>query len=198
MSTGTPTRGVWSFLTKMRGRRARVSITRIQRRARDLMSLASIAGFFAVVWWLMIALFAWMASGVSWTDAAKAQSVLQDWHLMPSQPANAWLLVLSWLVAFVATMAPIVCLRRLGNALYSQPPLSLAVARRFHWLGHALIANIFFGFVAAGIASSQINDYQVSFSLGFWGTFVAATIAYMVAEMVREGALAAEENRAFV
>ena len=54
------------------------------------------------------------------------------------------------------------------------------------------------GFAASWIAASQVDDYQITFSLGFWGTVIASLLAYVVAEMVREGARAIEENREFV
>ena len=95
-------------------------------------------------------------------------------------------------------MAPIVCLRRLGKALRATSPLNLVVARRFSWLGHALLANLIGGFAARLVAATQIPQYQLSLGIGFLGTLTAATLAYVVAEMVREGTRAAEENRAFV
>lgn len=101
-------------------------------------------------------------------------------------------------IDLVATLAPIVCLRRVGYALYTQAPLSFIVARRFMWLGRALIANIVIGFVAGSIASSQLKGYDFSFSLGFGGTVLAAIMAYVVADMIREGTRAIEENREFV
>lgn len=199
MPTVTPVRRLWNLFDKSRGFSIKsASLTRIQRRARDLMSLASVAGFCAAVWSLMLGGMVLAVTATSSHAPSYALAVLEHWNLVPKQQADAWMLALIWLLAFVAMMAPIVCLRRLGKALYTQPPLSLAVARRFQWLGHALVANIFIGFVAGGIAASQIKEYQITFSLGFLGTFIAATLAYMVAEMVREGALAAEENREFV
>ena len=199
MSTVTPVRRLRNFFGKSRGSSVTAAhLTRIQRRARDLMSLASVAGFCAAVSWLMVGGMVLAVTATSSHVPSSAQAVLERWNLLPKQQADGWMLALIWLLAFVAMMAPIVCLRRLGKALYTQPPLSLAVARRFQWLGHALVANIFIGFVAGGIAVTQIKGYQITFSLGFLGTFIAATLAYMVAEMVREGALAAEENREFV
>jgi hypothetical protein len=198
MSITTPARRLWSFFTRPRGPSANLALSRIQRRARDLMSLASVAGFFAVVGWLTVAGMVLTLSHTPSVDRSSAQTVLEHWQLMPKQAFDTWLLILSWLLAFIATMAPIMCLRQLGKALYTRSPLSLVVARRFHFLGHALVANIFIGFAAAWIAASQIKEYQISFSLGFWGTFIAAILAYVVAEMVREGARAAEENREFV
>lgn len=198
MSAITPIRRLGNSFTNRRGPSVKsATLTRIQRRARDLMSLASMAGFCAVVWWLMIGGMVWTVTASS-SDPSSAQKVLEHWNLMPTQLANGWILALVWSLALVAMMAPIVCLRRLGKALYSQTPLSPTVARSFQWLGHALIANIFLGWIAAAIAASQIKAYQVTFSLGFLGTFIAAILAYVVAEMVREGALAAEENRGFV
>lgn len=35
------------------------------------------------------------------------------------------------------------------------------VTRRFHFLGHMLVANIFIGFAAAKIAASQIKEYHL-------------------------------------
>ena len=65
-----------------------------------------------------------------------------------------------------------------------------------------MVANIVIGFAAESIAASQIKEYGFgfgfSFSLGFWGTVLAAILAYVVADIIREGALATEENREFV
>ena len=198
MSLSTRVRRLWSFFNKPRGPSAKLALTRIQRQARDLMSLASVLAFFTIMGWLMIAVGLMQASGAAATKSSSLPRVLEHWHMMPKQPFDMPMLALACLLAFVATMAPIVCLRRLGYALYTQAPLSFVVARRFSWLGHALVANIVIGFAAGVIAASQINEYQISFSLGFWGTFIAAILAYVVAEMVREGARAAEENREFV
>lgn len=198
MFQNTRVRHLWSFFNKPRGPSAKLALTRTQRRARDLMSLASLSGFCVMVWWLTVAGLVWMASGVSSIDPSSAQKVLEHWHWVPNKPFDASILALAWLLALIATMAPIVCLRGLGKALYVETPLSFVVARRFLWLGRALVANIVIGFASGWIAASQIKEYQLTFSLGFWGTFIAAILAYIVADMIREGARAAEENREFV
>lgn len=198
MSFSTRATGIWSFFTKPRGPFAKNALTRTQRRARTLMSLASLIGFCAIVWWLMVILTVWSASGVSSIEPSSAQKVLEHWHWVLKKPFDASVLVWAWLLASVATLAPIVCLRRLGYALYTQAPLSFIVARRFLWLGRALVANMVLGFAAGSLAASQIKEYQFSFSLGFWGTVLAAILAYVVADIIREGARAAEENREFV
>jgi hypothetical protein len=196
MPLSTRMRSVWGSLTKRRGPSAK--LTAIQRRAYDLMSMSSVLAFCTIMAWLLIALGLWQASGASSTDTSSPQRLLEHWHMMPKKPFNTPMLVLAWLLSFFATMAPIVCLRSLGKALYTQAPLSFIVGRRFLWLGRALVINIVIGFAAALIAASHIKEYQLTFSLGFWGTLIAATLAYTVAEMVREGALAIEENREFV
>lgn len=188
----------WSPVRKARRLSVKVPLSPIQCRARDLMSLASVLTFCVVMMWLLIALGLWQASDAGPTEISSVQRMLERWHMMPNQPSDMPVLALAWLLAFVATIAPIVCLRSLGKALYTQPPLSFIVARRFLWLGHALVTNIVIGFAAALLAASQIKAYQLTFSLGFWGTVIAAILAYVVAEIVREGARAAEENREFV
>lgn len=198
MSLSTRVNRLWSFFNKPRGPFAKLAPTRIQRRARDLMSLASLLAFCMIVAWLLIALGLWQASGASPINPSSAQRLLAHWHMMPTQPLDTSTLAQAWLLGFVAAMTPIVCLRSLGKALYTQPPLSLIVARRFLWLARALVANIVIGFAAGLLAASQIKEYQLSFSLGFWGTFIAAILAYVVADVIREGARAAEENREFV
>ena len=162
------------------------------------MSLASVLVFFTVIAWLAIVLGFWQASAVDANKSSSMLRLLEHWHMMPKQPFDAPMIAQACLLAFVAALAPLVCLRRLGKALYTQPPLSLIVAERFLGLGHALVINIVFSFAAGLIAASQIKDYQLTFSLGFLGTLIAAVLAYVVAEMVREGARAAEENREFV
>ncbi|CAM5228555.1 hypothetical protein [Rhodanobacter lindaniclasticus] len=184
--------------SKARSVTGKITVSRIQRRARDLMSVASVLAFCTVMAWLLIAMGLWQASGTGPAESSSMHRLLEHWHMMPNRPFNASLLALAWLLAFVATMTPIVCLRRLGKALYTQPPLSFAVARRFLWLGRALVINIVIGFAASWVAASQIEAYQITFSLGFWGTVIAAILAYVVAELVREGARAIEENREFV
>lgn len=188
-----------SFFSKARGPFAKHALTRTQRRARILMSLASLFGFCAVVGWLTIAIVVWRASGTGFVDQPMSHKLLEYWHwTAANKPLDASVLALAWLLTLVATLAPIVCLRRLGYALYTQAPLSFIVARRFTWLGRALVANIVIGFVAGWIAASQIKEYEFSSSLGFWGTVLAAILAYVVADVIREGARAAEENREFV
>ena len=198
MPKSTRLRSLWSFFSKPRGPSAKLALTRTQRRARDLMSLASALAFFTIMAWLLIALGLVQASGSGATKPSSLLRLLEHWHMMPKQPFDTSMLALACLLAFVAAMAPIVCLRSLGKALYTQPPLSYIVARRFLWLGRALVINIVVGWIAGWIAASQIKEYQLTFSLGFWGTFIAAILAYIVADMIREGARAAEENREFV
>ncbi len=177
---------------------ARAALTRIQRRARDLMSVASVLAFCTVMAWLLIGFGLWQASNAGPGGPSSAQNLLERWHLLPKQPFDTSALSFAWLLAFAASMAPIVCLRSLGKALYTQAPLSSIVAQRFLWLGRALVGNIVIAFAAGWIAATQIKAYQLTFSLGFWGTVIAAILAYVVAEMVREGALALEENREFI
>ena len=199
MPLSTRKNRLWSFFTKPRGRLPKRALSRTQRRARTLMSLASLFGFCAVVWWLMIAFIVWRASGTNSVDYPSSHKLLEYWHWAAAdKPLDASVLALAWLLTLVATLAPIVCLRRLGYALYTQAPLSFIVAQRFMWLGRALVANIVIGFVAGSIAASQIKQYEFSSSLGFWGTVLAAILAYVVADVIREGARAAEENREFV
>lgn len=188
-----------SFFTKPRGPLAKRALTRTQRRARTLMSLASLFGFCAVVWWLMVAVIVWRASGTSSIDHPSSHKLLEYWNwAVANKSLDTSVLALAWLLTLVATLAPIVCLRRLGYALYTQAPLSFIVAQRFLGLGRALVANIVIGFVAGAIAASQFKTYEFSSSLGFWGTVLAAILAYVVADVIREGTRAAEENREFV
>ncbi|MGN6706542.1 MAG: hypothetical protein ACTHJO_10845 [Rhodanobacter sp.] len=172
--------------------------THIQRRANDIMSFASVLAFCTVGGWLLLALLFWQVSGVTRMDSSSAQELLERWHLLPKASFDGAVLSAALLLALVAAMAPIVCLRRLGKALRATSPLNLVVARRFSWLGHALLANLIGGFAARLVAATQIPQYQLSLGIGFLGTLTAATLAYVVAEMVREGTRAAEENRAFV
>ncbi|HWU75851.1 MAG TPA: hypothetical protein VN043_05060 [Rhodanobacter sp.] len=189
----------WSPFRKARESSTKIPLSRTQRSGRNLMSLASLFGFCAAIWWLMIALVVWRATGGLPNDAPLSQKLLKYWHwASTNKPIDASALGFAWLLTLVATLTPIVYLRRLGYALYTQPPLSFIVARRFLWLGRALVAHIVLGFAAGLIAVSQIKEYDFPFSLGFWGTFVAAILAYVVADVIREGARAAEENREFV
>lgn len=196
MPSDTRMQHLWRSFTKRRGSSAK--LTRIQRRARDLMSISSVLAFCTILAWLLIGMALVLTGGASATKSSSSLRLLEHWHMMPTQPFDMPLLALACLLAFVAALAPIVCLRGLGKALYNQPPLSFIVGRRFLWLGHALVVNIVVGWIAAFIFASQIKQHQLSFSLGFWGTFIAAILAYVVAEIIREGALAAKENREFV
>lgn len=198
MSFATRILHLRSHLDKPRETAAGAASSRIRRRARDLMSVASVLAFCTIVVWLLIAFGLWQAHTLGASSPSSAQKLLERWHMLPEQPFDAPLLGLAWLLGFVATLAPIVSLRRLGKALYTQPPVSFLVARRFLSLGRALVSNIVLGGVAGWIAAGQIKQYQLSFSLGFWGTVIAAILAYVVADMLREGACAIEENREFV
>lgn len=199
MSIDTGNHSFWRFFSKPRGPFAKSTLTRTRRRARNLMSLASLFGFCVVIWWLVIALVVWRASGATPDDAPLSQHFLKYWHwAAASKPVDVIALALAWFLTLVANLAPIVCLRRLGYALYTQLPLSFIVARRFLWLGRALVANIVIGFAAGLIPAGQLKGYDFTFSLGFWGTVVAAILAYVVADVIREGARAAEENREFI
>ena len=177
---------------------AHARTTRIQRRANDIMSFASILAFCTVGGCMLLALLFWQVSGMTRMDSGSAQQLLERWHLLPKTSFDGAVLSAALLLALVAAMAPIVCLRRLGKALRAPSPLNLVVARCFSWLGHALLVNLIGGFAAGLVAATEIPQYQLSLGIGFLGTLTAAILAYAVAEMVREGARAAEENRAFV
>lgn len=196
----TRTQRLWLYLNKPWGQPVGTGFTPIQRRARSLMSVASLFIFFAGGWWLLIALFAWQAAYLPATsaDGFSAQKLPEYWHLWPTKSFNGQILALAWLLGFSATAAPLICLRRLGKTLFQEAPLSFVVARRFRWLGHALGTSIILGFTAGWLATSQITDYRISFGSGFWATLTATLLAYVVADLVRDGAQAAKENREFV
>ncbi|MEP7186300.1 MAG: hypothetical protein ABI767_10725 [Rhodanobacter sp.] len=190
---------LWFYLNKPVKPSKHTAFTPIQRRARSIMSVASLFIFFAGGWWLLIALCSWeIAYLPSTSDGLAARALLEHWHLLPMELLNAHLIALAWLLGFSATVAPLVFLRRLGKTLYLQAPLSFAVSRRFRWLGHALGASIILRFTAGWLAASQLAEYQINFGSGFWATLTAAMVAYVVADLVRDGAQAAEENREFV
>ncbi|MFC5525988.1 hypothetical protein ACFPPA_09560 [Rhodanobacter ginsengisoli] len=79
-----------------------------------------------------------------------------------------------------------------------ESPLSFAVAHRFRWLAHALVGNIIISGVVSWLASSQIPQYRLTIGIGFWGTLIAALLAYAVSDLVDEGARANQENREFI
>lgn len=173
--------------------------SRLQRRARDLMSLASLAGFVAGIGWLVIGtcLVLSHAAGVgAATSHAHHLPVALQW--LPAPEADYRVLALAWLLGCAATLAPLVTLRHLGKALWQQPSLNLVMARRFRTLAHALLFSLLGGWVSVALASTQPGQYQIGFGMGTWSLLAAILLAYIVAELVREGATAAAENRAFV
>lgn len=171
-------------------------MSKLQRRARDLMSLASLSAFAAGLGWLMIAF------GLAITYANKADSrmtrMLTHFHWLPSEHADYRMLALAWLLGCAATLAPLLALRRLGKSLWQGPALSVDTARRFRALAHALLLNLVGGAASAMLASTRNGQLQIGFGLGTWGLLVAILLAYIVAELIREGAMAAVENREFV
>lgn len=200
MSLAVRVRLLWFRLNQPMRPSAHSSFTTIQRRARDLMSFASLLTFFAGGWWLLIAFLAWRAAYAPSTsaDSYTAPKLLEYWHLLPTKPFDHWIVALAWLFGFTATVSPLVCLRRLGKSLYLKSPLSSEVANGFRALGHALSANIALGFAASWLAASQLANYQISFGSGLLATITAALLAYVVADLVRAGLQATEENREFV
>lgn len=199
MPLGTLATNLWAYLNKPVGQPSGSPAPRIHRRARDLMSISSLMAFFVAGWWLLIAgcTVEVARSPVSAPDSS-ARNVLEHWHLLAAGHVDFKVLLLAWILGFASAMAPLICLRQLGKALHVQVPLSFTVARRFRWLGHALTCNILIGLLSSMLAVSQIPQYQLSLTMGFWGTFTASLLAYVMADLVRDGAQAAEENREFV
>lgn len=199
MPHGKPANKLWASLNKPVFQPSGSPAPRLHRRARDLMSISSLMAFFVAGWWLLIAgcIVVVARSPVSSPDSS-ARNLLEHWHLLPAGHVDFRLLLLAWVLGFASAMAPLICLRRLGKALLAQVPLSFTVASRFRWLGHALISNILVGLLSSVLAVSQIPQYQLSLTMGFWGTFTAALLAYVMADLVHDGARAAEENREFV
>lgn len=177
-------------------RTRRQSTSRLQRRSRDLMSLASLAAFVAGSGWLVI------ATGLILEHARVAESgttrLLALFHWLPPAHADYRMLALAWLVGSAATLAPLLALRRLGKSLWLGPVPSPDVAQRFRTLAHTLLFNLLGGSASAMLASMQTGQYRVNFGMGTWGLLVAILLAYIVAELVREGAAATAENREFV
>lgn len=178
---------------------AKHSQTRIQRRARDLMSLASAGTFIVAIWWLFVGINWQMAlTNAGQANDAASHDMLMRWGALPLTGADWRILLAISLIGAIAALAPLMALRRLGSALYRGAPLSLPVAERFRGLARALTFNLIAGCIASLLSDYALATYRFNFSIGFWGTLVAAILAYLVAQIIREGALAAEENRAFV
>jgi hypothetical protein len=161
------------------------------------MSLASLGAFVAAMGWLLI------AASLAIVHDAHAPAThplhLPDlFHWRPSAHADYRPLALAWLLGCVATLAPLLALRRLGKSLWLNPAPSFEAARRFRTLAHALLFNLIGGWVSSALASTQTGHYQAGFGVGDWGTLVAILLAYIVAGLVHEGATAADENRKFV
>lgn len=177
-------------------RAKRQPVSPLQRRSSDLMSLASLAAFVAGFGWLMI------GAGLILVRENTAKSgtthLLTLFHWLPSAHADYRTLAVAWLLGCTATLAPLLALRRLGKSLWSHTSPSLEVAQRFRSLAHALLFNLLGGAASAMLASTQTGRYQINFGMGFWGLLVAILLAYIVADLVREGATATAENREFV
>lgn len=171
--------------------------SRLRRHAYNLMSLASLTAFAVGFGWLLIAagLAVNHANGAPSTSTTR---LLGLFHWLPSAHADYRVLALAWLLGCCATLAPLVALRRLGKSLWTSPALSLATAQRFRALAHALLFNLLGGWASALLAATQADPYRVGLGMGTWGLLVATLLAYIVAELVREGAAAADENHGFV
>lgn len=173
--------------------------SRLRRRARDLMSLASLAAFFAGGGWLIIAacLLLNRASHDS-SATAHAHHLLGTLQWLPSPQADYRILAAAWLLGCTATLSPLIALRRLGRSLWRNPSLNHNVARRLQVLAHALLFSLLGDWSAGILASSQAGHYRIVFGMGTWSQLTAILLAYIVAELVRQGATAAAENREFV
>jgi hypothetical protein len=171
--------------------------SRLRRHAHNLMSLASLTAFAGGFGWLLIA--AGLAiNHANGTTSNGTTHLLRLFHWLPLAHADYRVLALAWVLGCWATLAPLVALRRLGKSLWTNPALSLATAQRFRALAHALLFNLLGGWAATLLAATQADQYRVGPGIGSWGLLVATLLAYIVAELVREGAAAADENHGFV
>lgn len=173
----------------------------LSRRARDLMSIASLLAFMAGAAWLLIGigLLAHLDAGVM--GSSSSDRLLGFFGWLPASDASASRLGMVWLIGGSAAVAPPIALRRLGYRLWKTEGLDLELARRFRTLGHALSFNF-----VAGLTISVIGDgqwaagtaHRYSFGTGSWSLIAAVLLAYLVAELMRDGAMAVAENRDFV
>lgn len=169
--------------------------TRLQRRARDLMSLSSLMMFVSGIGWLVIAASLAMASNGASPHAGRT---LAAFRWLPAPQADHHVLALAWLSGCAATLAPLVALRRLGKTLWQNPVLNPDMARRFRAFARALLFSLFGGWLAAALASTQVGQYRIGFGMGTWSLLAAILLAYIVAELVSEGAAATAENHDFI
>ena len=170
---------------------------RLRRRARDLMSLASLAAFVAGLGWSLIAV-SLAISHAKDPPAASSLHLLALFHWMPSAHADYRVLALALSLGCMATLAPLLALRRVGKSLWLNPAPSIEVARRFRTLAHALTFNLLGGWASSALASTQTGQFRAGFDVGTWGLLIAILLAHVVAALVQEGASAADENREFV
>lgn len=169
--------------------------TRLQRRARNLMSLSSLAAFIGGMGWLVIAASLVTANSGAAPPASRMLAAI-EW--LPAPHADYRVLALAWLFGAAATLVPLLTLRRLGKSLWQQPALNPDMARRFLMLAHALLFSLLGGWTANLLASSQAGQYRIGFGMGLWSLLAGILLAYIVAELVREGATAVAENRNFI
>ena len=174
-----------------------ISEAQVQRRwrnrARWLLSLSSLGMFGSTLLGLTEAI---VVSGIG-TGGRLHHVLFAGIQLDLAQVPPHWA-VLTVLVTWALMFFCFLALRRLATALHAGPLLSTRVAARFEWLGHWLLINVLAGWTISPILLVATRRFSVTFSTGLLASFIAILLCYTVAGMVREGARAVEENRAFV
>src|SRR5690348_18497964 len=83
---------------------AHARTTRIQRRANDIMSFASILAFCTVGGCMLLALLFWQVSGMTRMHSGSAQQLIERWHLLPKTSFDGAVLSAALLLSLVAAM----------------------------------------------------------------------------------------------
>ena len=185
----------------MRLRRHSPALSHLARRARDLMSIASLMTLVASCTWLFIGGLLLAHGRAEGASLARVDRLLTHFGWLPAASAGGWRLAAAWAVATAASLAPPLALRGLGRRLWRGKGPNLEVARGFRLPGHALaaslLASLLLPLLGEGIWAAP-DMHRLSLGTGSLGLIVATLLAHVVAELVQAGAHAEAENREFI
>ncbi|MCA0198989.1 MAG: hypothetical protein LCH59_12865 [Proteobacteria bacterium] len=176
---------------------------RIRRHGYHLVSLASIGTISIALFGLMSSVMPWLTDWDPQWDGWKLAGL--SWQqTLAMNPQGKLLLSLSGIVWTLAYLMPLGALRRLGDRLYRNDPLTRPVADAFRRLAHSLPLYALLNVGAAALAAfaGEVGGGDPPrFTFGFSGVYlflVATLCLYSIAHTMRLATEAADDSRSIV
>lgn len=172
----------------------------LQKRARNLMSMSSVFQLTVFFGWLFAV---WASINLDSRGSTLMISPFWTAWLREAEPSVVAVMLVT-LPEWIAMFWALTRLRSLAKALYSQPPISTAVAGQFSKLANAVVVMIVVFVFGRGLvadlvlpASTQNPPTAIGFT-AFLLLVIIVMVLRSVAFLLREACRLDEENRSFV